>query len=181
MMAMHISIYFLENWTVIRLALKAIQSIYSFYEAPRERIILKYCRHCLEELWKTFNLGTILSPSIYFLSALAPATGCFPTQSLGLFCRSSGSQQKWLWCPRQGTKGLWWERAVVGEKLQERKQCFHANTSLEIRKRGREIQEDKAAELSLNSVFSVFREASVDFWVYPNACVVSYYPILGML
>lgn len=52
---------------------------------------------------------------------------------------------------------------MVGEKLQERKQCFHANTSLAIRKRGREIQEDKAAELSLNSVFSVFREASVDF------------------
>ena len=50
MMVMHISIYFPENGTVVRPALKAIPSIYSFYEAPRERIILKNCRHRLEEL-----------------------------------------------------------------------------------------------------------------------------------
>lgn len=48
--AVRISMYFLAKGTVIRPALKAIPSIYSYYEAPRERIILKYGRHCLEEL-----------------------------------------------------------------------------------------------------------------------------------
>lgn len=44
------------------------------------------------------------------------------------------------------------------------------------------MQEDKAAELSLNSMlFILSQEASVDFRVYPNACVVSYYPILRIL